>query len=292
MGTLFVVATPIGNLSDMTFRAIETLKAVKYIAAEDTRHLIPLLKRYDISGRKLVSLHKFNESKKSSGILDKIESEDCDIALVSDAGTPCISDPGGVLVKAARERNISVIGIPGATAMALAVSISGLDVDRFAFLGFFPKENKQIKSLIALMQAADIKTFVIYESPLRILHTLNYLSKVFPNSFGMVGNDLTKMFESSVYGTLGDIISVLEDNENVEKGEYVIVIEPRFVPKEIEDDISLEALLVNEMVLHGLTLKDAVRSLSVKMDFGKNEVYKASLRVKELIRNSEFGIRN
>jgi len=282
MGTLFIVATPIGNLSDMTFRAIDTLKAVKYIAAEDTRHLLPLLSRYKIKGPKLVSLHKFNESKRSELILDKIENENCDIALVSDAGTPCISDPGSMLVRAARERNIDIIGIPGASAATLAVSISGLDVSNFAFLGFFPRENKPRKSMIKLMQSTDIKTFVIYESPLRVLHTLRYLADTFPNVIGMVGNDLTKMFEAAYYGTLETIISALETNEHVEKGEYVLVIEPRFTPVKNEESISIEAQLVNEMVLNDLTLKDAIKSLADKTGYGKNEIYRASLNIKKL----------
>ena len=282
MGTLYVVATPIGNLSDMTFRAVETLKMVKYIAAEDTRHLLPLLKRYDITGSKLISLHKFNELKRSRIIVDKIESEDCDVALVSDAGTPCISDPGTMLVAAARERGIDVIGIPGASAATLAISISGLDVSKFAFLGFFPRENKQKKELIALVQSTNIKTFVIYESPLRVLQTLKFLGDSFPNAVGMVGNDLTKMFESTVYGKLETVLSALENNQNVAKGEYVLVIEPRYVNEKTEESITIEALLVNEMVQNNLTLKEAIKSLSTKQDYGKNEVYKASLNVKRL----------
>lgn len=282
MGILYVVATPIGNLSDMTFRAVETLKAVKYIAAEDTRHLLPLLKRYDIAGQKLISLHKFNESARCDVILDKIENEDCDVALVSDAGTPCISDPGAILVKAARERGINVIGIPGASAATLAVSISGLDVSKFVFLGFFPRENKGKKELTALMQSTEVKTFVIYESPLRIIKTLNYLHDIFPNAFGMVGNDLTKMFEASHYGTLETIVQELENNEHAEKGEYVLVIEPRFTPDEQNEDISIEALLINEMVRNNVTLKDAMNNLRIRTEHGKNEIYKASLNVKKL----------
>ena len=285
MGTLFVVATPIGNLSDMTFRAVEVLSAVKYIAAEDTRHVLPLLKRYDISEPKLISLHKFNESDKSNKILDKIINEDCDVALVSDAGTPCISDPGSLFVRGARERGVDVIGIPGASAVALAISISGLDVSNFAFLGFFPRDNRHKKSVIALMQSSDIKAFVIYESPLRVINTLKYLSECFPNAFGMVGNDLTKMFESTVYGTLDSIISALEGNEHVEKGEYVIVLEPRFISEKAEIDISIEALLVNEMVINGVSLKGAVKSLSDKNISSKNEIYKASLNLKKLFNN-------
>ena len=285
MGILYVVATPIGNLSDMTFRAIETLNNVKYIAAEDTRHLLPLLKRYDIKGQKLISLHKFNESKKCDLILDKIINEDCDVALVSDAGTPCISDPGSLLVKAAWQRDIKVIGIPGASAATLAVSVSGLDVNKFVFLGFFPKENKQKKATINLMQSTDIKSYVIYESPLRILDTLRYLHLNFPDAIGMVGNDLTKMFESTVYGSLEFIIEKLEANEFVEKGEYVLVIEPGYIHStESIDNISVEALLVNEMVLNNFTLKESIKSLANKNVYSKNEIYKASLILKDIIK--------
>ena len=282
MGILYIVATPIGNLSDMTYRAVEILKTVKYIAAEDTRHVIPLLKRYTISANLLISLHKYNEYEKCSMVLDKIKNENCDIALVSDAGTPCISDPGTKLVALARERNINVIGIPGASAAILAASISGLDTAHFAFLGFFPRDSKNKKIVIEQMKSEIIKTFIIYESPLRIIKTLACLAEHFPHAVIMIGNDLTKMFEYSASGPIADIITLLENKEHAEKGEYVIVIEPRYVSVKSNDCLSPEALLVNEMVLGNITLKEAVKSLAVKSKTNKQIVYKASLHLKKI----------
>ena len=283
MGTLYIVATPIGNLSDMTLRGLEVLKTVKYIAAEDTRHIKPLLNHYGIRNNSLISLHKFNESQKSSAILDKIENENCDIALVSDAGTPCISDPGSVLVAMARKRNIKVAGIPGACAVTLAVSISGMDVSNFAFLGFFPRESKKQKSLITLMRTTMIKSFVIYESPLRILNTVKYLHECFPNAYGIVANDLTKLFESTVSGNFPEIISALENNEHVTKGEYVIIIEPRYESEEIKQEITIEAQLINEMIMNNITMKEAIKNLSKNKKLTRDDIYKASLHLKNIL---------
>ena len=288
MGTLFVVATPIGNLADMTFRGVETLKSVKYIAAEDTRHVAPLLRHYGINKYSLISLHKYNEMGKSKAILNRIIEEDCDIALVSDAGTPCISDPGGVLVALAREKGIQVIGIPGASAMTLALSISGLNLKNFSFLGFFPRETKDKKKMVELMKKSELSTFVIYESPLRILTTVKYLSECFSQGFGIVGNDLTKLFESTVSGYFTEIHRVLAENTHVEKGEYVIVIEPRHEEEAIALELSLEAQLVNEMVLHNITMKDAIKKVAEKSKASKSNVYQASLQVKKLLKSPEL----
>ena len=285
MGTLYVVATPIGNLADMTFRGVETLKSVKYIAAEDTRHVAPLLRHYGMTKYSLISLHKYNEMGKSEAILKRILEEDCDIALVSDAGTPCISDPGGVLVAKAREKGIEVIGIPGASAVTLALSISGLDLKNFAFLGFFPRGTKGKKKMIELMKKPELSTFVIYESPMRILATVKFLSECFPQGFGVVGNDLTKLFESTVSGSFAEIHHILTENPHVEKGEYVIVIEPRYEEEVIISELSIEAQLVNEMVLHNITMKDAIKKVAEKSKISKSDVYQASLQVKNLLKS-------
>ena len=283
MGTLYVVATPIGNLADMTFRGVEILKSVKYVAAEDTRHVAPLLRHYGIHKYSLVSLHKYNEMGKSEAILNRIIEEDCDIALVSDAGTPCISDPGGVLVAMAREKGIQVIGIPGASAMTLALSISGLNLKNFAFLGFFPRETKGKKKVIELMKKTELSTFVIYESPLRILGTVKFLSEYFPQGYGIVGNDLTKLFEATVSGLFSEIYHTLAENQHVEKGEYVIVIEPRYEEEAVANELSLEAQLINEMVLHQITMKEAIKKVAETTKVSKSIVYQASLQVKNIL---------
>ncbi len=173
MGTLFVVATPIGNLNDLSPRAIETLRIADYILVEDTRQTIKLLNHFDIKN-KMVSYHKFNEKERSSEIISDLK-DGKNVALVSDAGTPCISDPGYILVKVALENNIKVIGIPGCSAVITALSIGGLDTSSFTFYGFVPTENKPRKELFNKIKESDIKTKVVYESPKRIIKLLTDL---------------------------------------------------------------------------------------------------------------------
>ena len=170
MGILYVVATPIGNLSDFSPRAIETLKNSDIILVEDTRQTIKLLNHFNIKV-KMISYHKFNELKRCDEIINYIN-EGKKISLVSDAGTPCISDPGYLLVKKARENNIDVIGIPGCSAVIDALQISGLDTSSFTFYGFVPTENKKKKELYAEIKKSKVKTKVLYESPKRILNLL------------------------------------------------------------------------------------------------------------------------
>lgn len=175
MGTLFVVATPIGNLNDFSKRAEETLRQSNLILVEDTRQTIKLLNHFDIKV-KMLSYHKFNEKERVSEII-KLLNEGNDISLVSDAGTPCISDPGYILIKEALENDIKVIGIPGCSAVITSLSVSGLDTSSFAFYGFVPTENKAKKELFERIKHASVKTKVIYESPKRIIKLLEYIKK-------------------------------------------------------------------------------------------------------------------
>ena len=163
MGTLYVVATPIGNLNDITKRAIDTLREVDLILVEDTRQTIKLLNHFDIKN-KMESYHKFNETKKGLEVIEKLK-EGKNIALVSDAGTPCISDPGYILVNMARKENIEVLVVPGASAVISALSISGLDTKNFSFYGFVPTDNKENEELFDRIKTSDIETKVLNESP-------------------------------------------------------------------------------------------------------------------------------
>ncbi|MCL1901447.1 MAG: 16S rRNA (cytidine(1402)-2'-O)-methyltransferase [Firmicutes bacterium] len=282
MSVLYVIATPIGNLADISKRALEILNSVQYIIAEDTRHSHILLKHYKIS-KKLLSLHKFNETSKSGDILNRLTAENADAALVSDAGTPCISDPGAIFVKEARERNIEIIGIPGASALTTAISVSGIDANRFSFIGFFPKLKKEREDTIEHIKNSVIDVFVFFESPLRIVETLAFLLKNFESATIAVSNDLTKLFERTHTGALSDVYLKLKDDAKVTKGEYVIVFKRNSgVKKEIKNELSLEAKLLGCMARNNVGFKEAITILAENKAALKNDLYKASLNIKRL----------
>ncbi|RCL68155.1 MAG: 16S rRNA (cytidine(1402)-2'-O)-methyltransferase [Bacteroidetes bacterium] len=219
MSKLFIVPTPIGNLGDITFRAIETLKSVDIILAEDTRTSLKLLKHYKINS-KIESYHMHNEHKKADSIINKI-SEGNTIALISDAGTPSISDPGFLLVRECIKNNIEVECLPGATALITALVISGLPSDKFLFEGFLPAKKGRTKRLKELSN--EKKTIIFYESPHRILKTLKDFSDYFsPEKQVSVSREITKIYEETFRGTIEESIEHFEKNKP--KGEFVIVL--------------------------------------------------------------------
>ncbi len=288
MKTLFVVATPIGNLSDISKRALDILENVDLIAAEDTRQTLKLLNHYNIK-KKLISYHKFNEKAKSSEIIKYLQ-EGKDIALVSDAGTPCISDPGFTVVKMARENNIEIIGIPGPSAIITALSISGLDTANFSFVGFLPTDNKKLKEELSKIKESRFSTFVIYESPKRLVKLVELLKENFKNSKLFIASDLTKIHERAFFGKIEDVYLKIKDDANIEKGEYVVIMEKeREIVTENKDnpeELSIESLLVDIMVKENCSLKDAVFKLNDKNGkFKKNQIYNASLNLKKIVEN-------
>ena len=219
MSKLFIVPTPIGNLGDITFRAIETLKSVDIILAEDTRTSLKLLKHYKINS-KIESYHMHNEHKKADYIINKI-SEGNTIALISDAGTPSISDPGFLLVRECIKNNIEIECLPGATALITALVISGLPSDKFLFEGFLPAKKGRTKRLKELSN--EKKTIIFYESPHRILKTLKDFSNYFsPEKQVSVSREITKIYENTFRGTIEESIEHFEKNKP--KGEFVIVL--------------------------------------------------------------------
>jgi len=219
MSKLFIVPTPIGNLGDITFRGIETLKSVDLILAEDTRTSLKLLKHYNISS-KIESYHMHNEHKKLGSIISKI-SEGNKIALISDAGTPSISDPGFLLVRECINNNIEVECLPGATALITALVVSGLPSDKFLFEGFLPVKKGRTKRLKELTN--EKKTIVFYESPHRILKTLKDFSNYFNSENQIsVSREITKIYEETFRGTIEESIEHFEKNKP--KGEFVIVL--------------------------------------------------------------------
>lgn len=219
-GKLYVVATPIGNLGDITFRAVETLKSVNFIICEDTRVTKILLDHYQIN-KPLLVVNAHNESKSIEKILTKlISGESC--ALVSDAGTPCISDPGVRLINKVLSENIEVVGIPGASAAILALSISGLPTDSFVFEGFLPQKKGRQKKLKQL--AEEERTIVLYESTYRIKKLLEELNTSMPDRTIVVARELTKKFEESWRGTASQLLQNFE--KRITKGEFVILLAP------------------------------------------------------------------
>ena len=282
MGTLFVVATPIGNLSDFSLRGIETLKTCDYILAEDTRQTIKLLNHFEIKN-KMVSYHKFNEEKKSVSVIEDLKSGK-NIALVSDAGTPCISDPGYILVKHARENNIKVASVPGCSAVIAALSAGGLDTSTFTFYGFVPTENKPKKELFESIKHSNVKTKVVYESPKRIIKLLKDLKDEMPGCVICVASEITKVHESYEYGKIEDVYEKMKDNPDSLKGEYVILIQNKKKNKK-ENAISIEAMLVDIIIKEKRTIKDAIKILNEKQkDISKKDIYNASLNLKEILK--------
>ena len=220
-GTLYVVGTPIGNLQDITLRAIETLKTVDVIACEDTRQTVKLLQRYDIH-KPLVSLHEHNERQRTPQLLERLKADES-IALVSDGGTPLISDPGWFLVRKALDEELPVSWIPGPTALIGALALSGLPTDRFVFEGFLPtKSGARRKRLEALK--GEPRTVVLYESPYRVVKMLQEMREVLGNVTVAVSRELTKMFEEVQRGTISELVAHFEAHPP--RGEFVIVFQP------------------------------------------------------------------
>lgn len=282
MGILYVVATPIGNLDDFTKRAIDTLKSVDIILCEDTRHSLILLNHYDIKN-KLLAYHKFNEKEKVNSIIEMLKNGK-NIAIITDAGLPCVSDPGYILVEQARLNNIEVIGVGGISASLTALSISGIKNDSFTFYGFFPRETKDKKRLIDDIKKSDVDTFIFYESPKRILKTLEYLKDNLGNIKICVCSDLTKLHEKSYFGNINYVYETLLNNENVEKGEYTFVIEKSFKEEE-QKDVSTESKLVDIMIKNNVSLKEAIDILNNNdNNLSKKDIYNASLNLKDILK--------
>jgi len=220
-GTLFVVATPIGNLSDMSERAREVLGTVELIAAEDTRHTSQMLTRFGID-TPLMSLHEHNEESRTSQLIVRLVSGE-NIALVSDAGTPLVSDPGFALVRSAIESKLRVVSVPGPCAAIAALTVSGLPTDRFVFEGFLPAKAAQRRErLIALSR--DWRTLVVYEAPHRLVATLTDMAAVFAARRIAVARELTKQFETMYYGTATELAEQAQSDVNMTRGELVIVV--------------------------------------------------------------------
>ena len=275
-GKLYVVATPIGNLADFSFRAVEVLKTVDLIAAEDTRHIKMLLQHYGIVN-KLVSLHQYNEDKASLIILEKLR-EGLSIALVSDAGTPLLSDPGMPLVKMVKEAGLDVVPIPGACALIAALSASGLPVSQFSFEGFLPRTSSARKAFFS-ERVNSPKTWVFYESCHRILASLQDMSEVLSLDREIViARELTKLHETIVKVSLGEALDMVSQNENMRKGEFVVIVDGAVVDKS-EQLISPEQEKVLRILLRECSIKSAVAIAVEITGVRKKVLYQAALEI-------------
>ena len=272
-GTLFIVATPIGNLDDITFRAFEVLKNVDFVLAEDTRHSKKLLSHLDIS-KPIRAFHEHNEREKTKAIISEIYSGKS-IALISDAGTPLISDPGYFLVAQAKKEGLKVVPIPGPTALITALSASGLASDSFTFLGFLPsKQTARVKLLIGLVGRTE--TIIFYESPKRVLATLTDMQTIFGDSREVcLAKELTKAFETIHTGSIPNLIEYLTIDQNHQKGEFVILISATHKIDLAEAEIQLDSLLPILCAEMGTSKAAKIAAKITGID--KNKCYKRAM---------------
>lgn len=268
-GILYLIATPIGNREDISLRALRLLREVSLIAAEDTRHSKSLLQHYEIS-TPLISLHEFNEAQRIPLLLDRIQKGES-IALISDAGTPLISDPGFLLVKTARSTGIQVTPIPGACAAITALCASGLPTDRFIFEGFFPSSKSERKSSLELLRH-ESRTLIFYEAPHRIVACVQGICEVLGADREIVlAKELTKTFETFFYGTAQAAGEWLQSNTNHQRGEFVVLI--RGAIKLEEQKISEETLRILNILSEDLSQRQAIE-LTAKITGEKKNALK------------------
>jgi 16S rRNA (cytidine1402-2'-O)-methyltransferase len=275
-GKLYVVATPIGNLGDFSFRALETLKQVDLIAAEDTRHVRMLLQHYGVH-KPLVSLHQHNEDHASQGLVDKMLAGQS-IALVSDAGTPLLSDPGMPLVKLAKQQGVEVSPIPGACALIAALSAAGMPITRFTFEGFLPRTSSARKSFFQ-SKLTDTTTWAFYESSHRIQATLEDLATVFPADHEIaIAREITKLHETIVKLPLAEAVALVTNDENMRKGEFVVIVAGR-VAQEDDDALNDEQLRILKLLLQECSTKTAAALAAEITGQRKKLLYQAALEL-------------
>ncbi|MCH4887370.1 16S rRNA (cytidine(1402)-2'-O)-methyltransferase [Acidaminobacter sp. JC074] len=274
-GKLYICPTPIGNLDDMTIRGVNTLKMVDIVAAEDTRHSLKLLNHFEIKN-KLISYHEHNKKSAGIALIDRLL-EGKNVALVSDAGMPGISDPGEDLVKLCIENGIEVIALPGASAVVTALAASGLSTRYFHFEGFLEKHKKTRNERLEYLSKLT-STLVFYESPHRLLDTLKVFQKVFGNRQMVAARELTKRYEEYVRGSIEDCIQHFS-TAGV-KGEFVLLVAGNDAVEVETFDTSIEEHLL-ELMAKGLTKKEATTEVSKKRKLPKKEVYQVSINLKK-----------
>lgn len=278
-GKLYIVPTPIGNMKDITLRALEVLESVDLIAAEDTRQSLKLLNHYGIK-KTLVSYHKHNERSMSGTIMNVLK-DGKNVALVSDAGTPGISDPGSVIIKKCIDEGINIEVLPGASALITALVCSGMDTSKFAFMGFFPRDAKERKKLFDAIKYRE-ETIIIYEAPHRLLGTLSYIGENMGNRKIAICREITKIHEEVFRGNVNEAINYF--SAKPVKGEIVLIIEGK-CEKELMDEKRLEwqQLSVKDHIKsymdQGHSKKDAIKLVASERGIPKSEVYKESIDI-------------
>ena len=278
-GKIYLVATPIGNLSDISMRAIETLKNADIIACEDTRNTIRLLNHFEIKGH-LTSYHEYNKIDKAYELCEKVK-EGKNIAFVSDAGMPAISDPGYELVDIAYKEGLEVTVVPGASAVVSALAISGISSRRFAFEGFLPADKNDKKEILTEL-SQESRTLILYEAPHRLLKTLKELFEYMGNRNIAIVREITKLHEEVLRGKLADIIADYESEKIAIRGEYVLVIEGKsLLEKREERQKSFEEISIREhyekYIAEGMDKKDAMKAVAKDRGIQKRDVYKELL---------------
>ena len=270
LGELYIVATPIGNLEDITLRAIRILKQVDIIAAEDTRHTLKLLNHLEIT-KPMISYHRHNEEVKTDEFIQKLI-EGKSIALVSDAGTPVISDPGEEIVKVALENHIKVNPIPGPCAAITALIVSGIDAKEFTFLGFLPLNKKNRKEKLEQIKKNETTT-ILYEAPHKLMQTLEELSRITENRKIVLARELTKIHEEYIAGTAEELKNSIQNP----KGEYVIIIEKNKKSEQQEQKETLNELTLKEHYHYyeqrGFNKKEIIKQIAKDRNVNKNEIY-------------------
>lgn len=271
-GKLYICPTPIGNLEDITYRVLDTLRSADIIAAEDTRHTLKLLNHFDIK-KPMTSYHEHNIREKGPKLIQMLL-EGQSIALVSDAGMPGISDPGEDIIGLAIDAGIEVIGLPGPSAALLALVISGLPTDRFAFEGFMPSRSTDRKKTLELLKSED-RTLIFYESPHRLKESLQDMIQVIGDRRASLSRELTKKFEETIRGTLSEILEAAEERQL--KGEMVLIVEGAEKEEEVFDIASMLKVLLEE----GYSSKDAIKLVAERTGAPKNQIYSESLKLKK-----------
>ena len=283
MPRLYVVATPIGNLSDISPRALDILRSCDLIAAEDTRVTRALLNHFSID-TPCVSNHQHNEEQRAASLPQRMIDEDLTVAVVTDAGTPAISDPGSVLVREAAALGIEVLAVPGPTAMASALSVSGFDTREFAFYGFLPRQKKELRDKLTAMKQSGVPIAVVHESPHRVIDLVRAVTETLPGCRISASCDLTKLYEKTIRGTAEEVLEQLLANEKAEKGEYCLVLDMSGVTLDVPQaapDASLEAQLF-EALMDGCDWREAGERLTAR-GAKRNDVYRARTAVQRFL---------
>lgn len=277
-GTLYLCATPIGNLQDMTPRVVETLKSVDLIAAEDTRNSIKLLNHFEIS-TPMTSYHEYNKVEKAYTLIEKIQNG-MDIALITDAGTPAISDPGEVLVRMCHEAGVTVTSLPGPAALITALTLSGLPTRRFCFEAFLPSDKKERKQILSEL-SNESRTIILYEAPHHLKATLQELYQVLGERKITLCRELTKKFETVFPTTMEGALEYYEENDP--RGEYVLVIEGKSLSqKEAEKQAQVSEMSIEEhmekYISQGMDKKEAMKVVAKERGISKRDVYQYLLK--------------